>query len=284
MKDAIKEMARQLNEQYVSEELGAQCANLIHDHFESGKYDGLSDVQIAETITADVQGITNDLHLRIRVKGHHPLSRMDRDELRKENFRFRKVEILDGNIGLIEFHNFLAVELAGETAAAAMRFVSNSDALVFDLRKNGGGSPELVAFICSYLFEERTHLNSLYMRPTNFTEQFWTVPYVPGPKYTDRPVYVLTSSYTFSAAEEFTYNLQCLKRAVIIGEKTRGGANPGGWTSVNDTFEIFVPHGKAINPITNDNWEGKGVTPDITVPADAALDEAIRIIRSQTRV
>ena len=156
-----------------------------------------------------------------------------------------------------------------------MNFLANADAIIFDMRQNGGGHPGLIQYICSYLFDAPTHLNSLYWRQGDRTEEFWTLDDVPGPKMPDVPVFVLTSSYTFSGAEEFSYNLQTRERATLVGETTGGGANPGGRMPVNQRFGIFIPTGRAINPITGTNWEGIGVVPDIAVDADEAYDTAL---------
>jgi hypothetical protein len=156
-----------------------------------------------------------------------------------------------------------------------MNYLRNSDALIIDLRQNGGGSPSMIQLISSYLFRaEPIHLNSFYWRPGDRNTQTWTLPYVPGKRMPDTPVYVLTSKNTFSAAEEFSYNLRNLERATLIGETTGGGAHPGGTRIATDRYSIWVPSGRAINPITNDNWEGVGVKPHIEVPADQALAKA----------
>lgn len=194
------------------------------------------------------------------------------EQWKMTNYGFKEVKILEGNIGYIDLRGFVPPKYAGETAVAAMNFVGNCKALIFDLRKNGGGSPEMIQLISSYLFSaEPVHLNNFYFRPANKNTQTWTLPYVTGKRRPDMDVYVLTSKGTFSAAEEFTYNLKNLKRATIIGETTGGGANPGGNQIINDRFTVFVPTGRAINPITNTNWEGTGVQPDIAVPASDAL-------------
>jgi retinol-binding protein 3 len=158
-----------------------------------------------------------------------------------------------------------------DAAVAAMSFVSETDALIVDIRHNGGGDPDMVASLSSYLFAEPVHLNDLYFRPENTTRQFWTLAGVPGKRYLDRDIYVLTSKQTGSAAEEFAYNLKNLKRATIVGEVTWGGANPGGTVRLNDHFAAFVPSGRAINPISKTNWEGVGVKPDLEAPAEDAL-------------
>jgi retinol-binding protein 3 len=179
-----------------------------------------------------------------------------------------------GNIGYIDFRGFMDPEAGAETVAAAMNFVNNSDALIFDMRQNGGGNPAMVALICSYLFGDKVHLNDLYWREGNETKEFWTNPNVAGKKYLGRDVYVLTSNRTFSGAEEFSNNLKVLKRATIVGETTGGGANPGGVFRLSDHFGVFIPTGRAINPVTKTNWEGTGVEPDVKVPQDQALKTA----------
>ena len=156
-------------------------------------------------------------------------------------------------------------------------FLGNTDAIIFDLRKNGGGDPAMVALICSYLFgPEPVHLNDLHWREGKGerVEEFWTLKDVAGKRYTGKDVYVLTSNYTFSGAEEFTYNLKNLKRATIIGETTGGGANPGGGNRLSEHFGVFIPTGRAVSPVTKTNWEGTGVEPDVKVPADQALKTA----------
>jgi C-terminal processing protease CtpA/Prc len=146
--------------------------------------------------------------------------------LERDNCAFEKVERLPSNIGYLKFNAFLDPAICGPTAMAAMNFLGNVDAIIFDLRDNGGGDPKMIAFISTYLFDEVTHLNDLYDRKKDATTQYWTLPYVPGKRLTGKPVIILTSKRTFSGAEEFSYNLKNLKRATIIGETTGGGAHP----------------------------------------------------------
>ena len=164
-----------------------------------------------------------------------------------------------------------------------MSFLGNVDAIIFDLRSNGGGDPKMVAYLSSYLFAQRTHLNDLYERKSGKTTEYWTRLDAPGKKLADQPAFVLTSSGTFSGAEEFSYNLKNLKRATIVGETTGGGAHPTGSHRLDDHFLIGVPFARAVNPITRTNWEGTGVEPDVKVAADQALDVAIKLAVDRIR-
>ena len=193
------------------------------------------------------------------------------------NCAFDRVEVLPDNIGYVKFNAFISPSDCSQTAIAAMGFVANADALIFDLRDNHGGDPAMIALICSYLFDRPTHLNDLWNRKENFARQWWTLPYVPGKRLPNVPVYVLTSSRTFSGAEEFSYDLQSLKRATIVGEVTGGGAHPVRGQRIDDRFIIVVPIAKAVNPVTKTNWEGTGVKPDVAVAASDALTTAQKL-------
>jgi hypothetical protein len=286
--DAAKRQAviegaiKRLHESYVFPAVAQQMETALRERMQRKEYDSITSATVFATrLTEHLQAVSKDKHLRVRFTGGAmPMGAApDREQMRqmasKRNFSFEKVERLSGNIGYLDFRGFENPELAGETAAAAMNFLANTDALIIDLRQNGGGDPAMVAFISSYLFDKKTHLNDIYFRAENRTEEFWTRDNVPGKKFGgDKPVFVLTAKYTFSGAEEFSYNLQNLKRATIIGEVTGGGAHPVRGQPLNDDFMIGVPFARAINPITKTNWEGTGVKPDIEVPAAQALKTA----------
>jgi C-terminal processing protease CtpA/Prc len=285
--EVIEAIIKNLNQSYIFPETAKKMETALRDRTSKKEYDQITSAKaFATKLTSDLQEVSHDKHLRVRYS-HQPIPvREDREptpedqarflkEMRWRNFGFAKVEWLRGNIGYLEMMGFFDARAGGETAAAAMNFLANSDALIIDLRRNGGGDPAMVALVSSYLFDEPVHLNDLYFRPTDSTHQWWTLPHVPGQKFGGKKdVYVLTSNRTFSAAEEFTYNLKCLKRATIIGETTGGGAHPGGVERLNEHFGMFIPSGRAINPITKTNWEGTGVKPDIEVPASEALKMA----------
>jgi len=197
-----------------------------------------------------------------------------RSAMGRTNCTFEAIKILPGKVAYLKFDEFPALSVCRKTVMAAMNRAHEASSIIFDLRDNGGGDPKMVQFISSYLFDEPTHLNDMYNRKEDSTTQYWTLPYVPGKRFAGKPVFVLTSTRTFSGAEEFTYNLKNLKRATIIGETTGGGAHPVSGHRIDDHFMIGVPFARAVNPISKTNWEGTGVEPDIKVPADQALDVA----------
>lgn len=278
----IESALRALNGNYVFPEVAKQMEQALRGRMQRKEYDAITSARtLANTLTQHLQEVSRDKHLRVNyhfekqpefASNEEPEAERARRQAfqRQVNFGFERVERLRGNIGYIDLRGFMDANAGSETVAAAMNFLANTDALIFDLRQNGGGQPEMVALISSYLFDQPTHLNDIYSRPENNTREFWTQAEVPGKKYLGKEVYVLTSRYTFSAGEEFTYNLKNLKRATIIGEVTGGGAHPTRPHRLNEYFTIGVPFARAINPLTKTNWEGTGVQPDIDVPREQA--------------
>jgi C-terminal processing protease CtpA/Prc len=196
--------------------------------------------------------------------------------LQRQNSGFKRVEILDGNLGYLDIRGFDNVtERSQQTLQSAMQFIAQTDAVIIDLRANGGGSAEMVQRISSYFLPADTHLNSFYHRPSQTQSEFRTKSSLKPHFDNTVPLYVLISADTFSAAEEFAYNLKHLKRATIIGEPSKGGANPWQWFSVSANFRAAIPVSMAINPITGTNWEGVGVRPHIQVEAKDALQRAL---------
>ena len=288
--DVVEATGTLLHDHYVHPDKGKKMADYIAKRHREGRYDSTDDArQFAALITNDLQSISEDRHIRVvynpemvaemtQVDSAQDtaafLDLMDTREARN-NFGFREVKILSTSVGYLRLDAFSGSRKAGATAAAAMNFLSGSEAIIIDLRQNGGGSPDMIQILSTYLFDhERVHLNSFYDRPSDQKTQRWTLPFVPGERLNHADVYILTSAHTFSAAEEFTYNLKNLKRATIIGETTGGAAHPGEMMPATAEFAIFVPTGRAINPVTGTNWEGTGVVPDIDIPADNALVEA----------
>jgi hypothetical protein len=290
-KEVIDNLFKRLNDTYVFPETAAKMEQAVRARVGRGEYDAITSARkFAEKLTTDIQEVSHDKHLRVRYSfqpiperaaAQREPTAEEQEQFRREmsrmNYGFQKIERLPGNIGYVEFRGFFDPDGGADTVASVFNFLSNTDAIIFDLRKNGGGDPAMVALICSYLFgPEPVHLNDLHWRDGKGerVEEFWTRKEVAGKRYANKDVYVLTSNYTFSGAEEFTYNLKNLKRATIIGETTGGGANPGGGNRLTEHFGAFIPSGRAVSPITKTNWEGTGVEPDVKVAADQALKTA----------
>ncbi len=280
----LEAFLNKLREHYVFPEVAEQIASSLQQRSANAEYDSVEDGKaFTQLLTAHAREISRDKHLRVfyreEVIPPYVGEAQGDDAWAAEgaafNYGFYKVERLAGNIGYLDFREFYPTSVAGDVGVAAMNFLAGTSAMIVDLRKNNGGEPSMIALLCSYFFPpEPVHLNSMYWRNNDSTQQFWTLPYVPGKRFLDKPVYVLTSHETFSGAEEFTYNLKNLKRAIIIGETTGGGAHPGDIYRLHDHFETFIPTGRAINPISGTNWEGTGVTPDIETSAEQALERA----------
>ena len=307
-RDIVAKALALLRENYVFPELAEQVAAAVETRLAAGEYDNLDEITLTELLTGHLQEASGDKHLRVRLGGGPGPGRRGpgrraggpgapggpdggdraggeggepadpearrlkmRQMGRLDNFGIHRVERLDGNVGYLDLRRVPLPENAGPAIAAALELVSGTYALIIDLRQNGGGSPHGVAFWCSYLLpEEPTHLNDIFHADTGQTSQFWSLPYLPGSRYTDRPVYVLTSSRTFSGGEDFCYTLQALGRAELIGETTGGGAHPTRPFRISPAVHIAIPFARSINPITGTNWQGTGVIPDTQVPADEA--------------
>jgi retinol-binding protein 3 len=279
--DVIDALTRELNRAYVFPDKATAIERDLRARQSRKAYDAISDAgEFARLLTEHLQAITKDKHLRVGA-GAPPSSPPTGGGGRPP--AFGESRRLDGNVAYVQINSFgFPPAQVRESTRTIMSEAADAAALIIDVRTNGGGHPGMVALVSSYLFgEEPVHLNSLYWRTENRTEDFYTDPKVEGKKFgATKPVYVLTSARTFSAAEEFTYNLQSRKRAIIVGETTGGGAHPGGGVTLPHGMRAFIPSGRAINPITKTNWEGVGVKPDFAVPADGALEAAHKLARA----
>ena len=289
-KAAVARIGSLLIDNYVFEDVAKQCAAHLGRKLADGAFDSLEDVSaFAEALTRELQSVSHDKHMRVRPSAPRPSGSrtsnpvldgiLARQAAAKRNFGVARAEILPGNVGILDIRGFPATETSRPTVAAALKVLENVDALVVDLRNNGGGNPDLIRYYCSHFFPPKTHLNSLYWRQGDRTEEFWTLESVEGKRRPDLPIFILISGRTFSGGEEFAYNFKTRKRATLIGETTGGGANPGGMYAVNEALAIFVPTGRAINPVTKTNWEGVGVEPDVPTKADDALERALPLAR-----
>lgn len=298
--EIIDSVTSVLNEMYLFPDLTGQLEAHLRERYDSGAYQDIeSGEAFVRAISKDLQDITKDLHLRVYYYPDEYFDteidqEPDREEIerrlkedQRENFTFRRVEILHGNVGYLKFDRFRDAKDAGPTAIAALNFLGHCDALIIDLLDNGGGDPNMVKLLMSYFYDDEILFNDLYNVGKNEHNQLWTQAYVPGPRLTNCDVYVLISYDTFSAGEALAYHLKHSGRATLVGSQTPGGAHDCEFHNCrNLNIRVKVPARKAVSPFTGTNWEGVGVTPDIEVPSYKAFDvaylEAVKGIKART--
>jgi hypothetical protein len=284
----IENVLRRLDEGYIFPKKAVEMRQAVREQARRGRYDHIANARaLADTLTVDLRAVSRDRHLEVvyqsrgvrdEVPDQQP-SAEERRELdtyaRRANYGLERAERLPGNVGYLEIRSFNFDAARVDSAlSAAMNFLANTAALIIDVRRNGGGEPAMVAAVCSYLLPANRLINKFFWRPQNRWDEFRTSA-VSGRHYgTTRPVYVLTSDGTFSGAEEFAYDIQTQRRGEVVGDTTGGGAHPGGMRRVTEHFGVWVPSGRAVNPVTGTNWEGTGVRPDVPVASSEALRTA----------
>jgi hypothetical protein len=282
-KDVLDRLAREPESRYVFEDTAKRLAELVRAKRSSDAYRNMTTgPALARALTDDLSTVAHDKHLRVSFSfaplpqdPAGPPSQEVLNEMRKLNGAIPKVEILDGNVGYLRVNGVPPLDMARPAIAAAFAFLYNTDALIIDNRGNGGGDPNTVALYVSYLSEGQPYVvNTFHWREGNRVVEFKTTDLGQLSYGAHKPVFVLTSRGTFSGGEELSYDLQALKRAVLVGEVTGGGANPGGPVLLGHQFVVNMPSGRPVNPVTGTNWEGIGVKPDIPVSSAAALSRA----------
>lgn len=199
------------------------------------------------------------------------------------NHGIEKIERLPDNIMLLDIRVFPPLPMAAEMFTAMMTIAAQGDVLIIDLRRNGGGS-DTSNLMSGYLLPPGSKMSGIYDRPSDTYTPQLSPTWVPGRVFgSEKPVYILTSKRTFSAAEAFAYDLQALKRATIVGEVTGGGANPFEYRRVHPHFALSLPEARSINPITGTNWQDVGVKPDVIVPTDQALEVVLQLAREKLK-
>ncbi len=291
--DVLQTLKAKLAANYVFPETAAHVIERLPAKMAA--YDrGADAMAFSEMLSKDLRELGKDKHFRVfydpdfhvnetpdAIPTPQEMERQ-RAEVASIAYGIEKVQRLPGNVAYVELRGFGPTELVASAYASTMALVAGSDALILDLRRNGGGSPSSVALWMSYFFAQgdERHLNDIYTRSTDKTQQYWTSTAV-GERYT-APVYVLTSPRTFSGGEECAYDFQTQKRATLIGETTGGGANAGDRFALGHGLVINIPTARAINPVTHTNWEHIGVKPDVEVPAANAQQAAyVAILRAQ---
>jgi Peptidase family S41 len=270
--------AAQLEAAYVFPERGHRAADVVRANAAAGMYDALEGKALAVQLTVDLGSVLHDKHVRLNyVDGTLPqavpVGPGGVTSTRQMRYGLARIARLRGNIGYLDLRGFARDNAATERALdAAVEALASSDAIVLDLRRNGGGDPDSVARLLSHVLPPGTRLNDFIARDGSVQKSTFTVA-LPTPTI-HVPMYALTSAQTFSGGEECAYDLKALKRATLVGEVTGGGANPGGTHRIDEHFSIFVPDARPRNAVTQTNWEGVGVEPDVAVPADGALKTA----------
>lgn len=276
-----------LRDHYVETSAIDGLTTLLRNNVSQGAYQKIvSYPQLAHTLTQDLRQAANDRHLFLEVA---PLKMTDtmaaheddwlKAELAREqelNFGFTELAILEGNIGYLKLEEFMNPERGIATAVAAMKFLENSGPLIIDVRQNGGGYGGLGEYLASYFFDEEPTLLSVtyFKESTPTTQQTYTYPFVVGKRRVNQPLFMLVDKKTGSAAEWFVYTLQAFKKGTVIGEVTVGAANRNSYFDINPHLRLSLSTGRPISEATKENWEGKGIIPDIVCPADEAKKRA----------
>lgn len=278
--EVVNNLIEKLHNYYIFPEAAEEIAFMLHLRQGRGDYDKLDDGKLlAELLTTHIQEVSDDAHLIVSYEpqssSHTTFSAAEKDMGALLNYGFEKIERLAGNIGLVQISTFFSPMLAFRTVVTATDFIACTNALILDLRTSGGGDLSMLKFFASYFFHsDPVHLNDIYWRTRNAVQEYWTLPYIPGQRYADRPIYILTSHGTSEIGEALAYDLQSQQRATIVGEVTAGAANPLERFALSPQFACWIPVGRVVSPVTGTSWEGVGVRPDVEVAHDSALKTA----------
>jgi hypothetical protein len=287
----IDTLVARLDRHYVFPDKAKHIATFLRERHRDGQYDTLTDgEQLAAQLTADMASVAHDLHMKVKFSptrlrpGREPdgMTNAMSNAARNRTYGVEKVDHLSPAIGYLRISAFLPRSAVAGRYASALDTLSDTDALIIDVRDNSGGAPESVALLISYFVDRPTRLNDIWSRDTDRTTQTWTEGALDGKRYGgSKPVVILAGPGTASAGEDFTYTMQALKRATVVGERTWGGAHPIGMYRLGDHFYAAIPHSRSISPITHTNWEGTGVTPDVAAPSADALAVAQDMLQRQ---
>lgn len=278
-----------VGERYVDPVAAPRISQVVAAALAAGRY-GADERSLAAAVTADLQSVNGDKHLRLLYHADPLPEREHGDDAAEWDAMARwagqtcggvaALERRPGNVGYLDIQPVLfPAAISGDAITAALSLVAPTEALIIDLRRCIGGEPATAPFLYTYLHgPEPVELTGLYERATGRVRQFWTLPFVPGRRFgATKPVYVLTSGATFSGGEQVSYDLQQTGRAVVIGERTKGGAHAREGFRVHPHLEATISVARAVSPVTGGSWEGTGVIPDIEIPAERAPDRAYRL-------
>jgi hypothetical protein len=283
----IEDAASRIDRLYVDPLKAKEIAKALRDAATSGKFDAATSALLLVPAVNTVLRTSGDLHLRFGYSAEAesveddapptPEQRaIDEREAARDGYGIHGVTRLEGNVGLLTVTALYDPEDAGGAVMHAMQLLRSTDALIIDLRGCTGGSVQMVNLLLTYFLPEGDPvlISTVYHRPEDARRQYWTLPWVPGPRYTGKKVYLLTSKRTFSGGEGFTEHMRRMAHSNVVGETTRGGSHPTRWYHIDPHFAVSVPVARHVGPPAINDWEGVGITPDVVVPAAEALTTA----------
>ena len=273
--------AQNLRDHYFDRSLAQQAAAALLAQEKLGADNAAPPGDLAMLLTGQIRKATDDRHLVV-VYSATPLPSVAaapsstipaayRQAMLRQNCTIEKLATLPHHIGYLKINSFPDPSICRQQIDTALISLNSADAIVFDLRNNSGGYPDMVANVAARLFDRPV---PWYNPRATTSDPSWTASPVPGSGLASKPVYILTSSITLSGAEQFTYNLKMLKRATVIGEATGGSAHIGIFHRIDAHYGIGIPETRVINPYSDYDWEGVGVEPDVKVKAADALATA----------
>jgi hypothetical protein len=288
--EVLQTVASSLRDGYVFEDKGNQLAKQIEKAAKKDRFaEAATLAEFVPSVNDYLYEISNDKHLRIGFgragpdeSGPKRVVKVDDGSTPPSahgptggNYGFREAKVLDGNIGYLDLGMFAGDESAKATADEAMLKLVDADALIIDLGRNGGGGPWMVRYLSGFLFPEKTHLTDTMARGMDAPAERWTLEGQPTDAFHDKPVYILISERTFSAAESFTFGLKINDRVTLVGERTGGGGHFGEDVALGDDLRMFLPVGRTYDPETGQGWEAEGIAPDIEVAYTKARERAV---------
>ena len=281
----LEKIKMELINSYIIESTSIEMASYLDEKIKSGEYEDINNGEkFAFAVTRDLRNVSKDLHLTL-IYFETPMQSGSEEEdsedkwlrnfLHGNGYGIKHKEILEGSIGYLQIPFFGPIAHCADTLFEAMEFITDTDALIIDLREcQGSLDPDMIPLLCGYFFEKPVHLFDFENREKNTIRQMWSAAYVPGKRYHDKPIYILTSGRTFSGGEELAYDLKHFDKAIIVGQVTKGGAQPNYPVHLNEHFLITIPKERSVNAVTKTNWEQVGVKPTIEIDAIRALTKA----------
>lgn len=292
-REVVLGAATLIEQRYVYADRGLEIANALRG--DANRFSETDPEAFAAALTTRLRGLSADGHFAVEhrreeagggdnqaTEDTHIAQMMDQWYGKSVNHGFESVQRLEGGVGYLGLRVFAPTDTAGDMMQAAMTLLAQSPALIIDLRRNGGGIGDMVLMLEGYLLDQSTEVSGGYDRPSDRHTRSFTPSWVPGRRFgAGKPVYILISKRTFSAAEAFAYDMQAIGRAKIVGEASGGGAHPFEYRAINSRFVLSLPEGRSINPVTGRDWQGVGVQPDVPTAADDALSVALDLAQKE---